>query len=421
MWSPINTKKTYKFSRNTSYWIAFLLSALFYAYQYIIRVAPSIMIKEISEKFGIDMSVMGQFAGFYYITYSLMHIPMGVLIDKYGPKTILSIGVLLSFSSLLFVLLSNNLTLLLIGRALSGLGSSVAILGSIKIIRFCFPKRFSQLLGLTAAIGVIGAMFAGYPLSISMTVFGFENSIIIICGSGIILSLLIYIFSPHIIKNGNCNQSLFAGLKEFIKNKEVIFIAIFAGLMVGPLEGFADIWGVEFLKNIFGFTSSKSAFYVSMIFFGICPGFFLIGYISNKYNSYYKPIIYCGLIMSIPFITIFYFGTMNLAISEILIMFAFFVVGLGSSYQIPAISKAALNVSNENSAVAASCTNGFIMFFGYFFHTIIGILLQTSEKYFSINNAFIISTSIVPICVLIGTIGFIYISKRKIKCNFDKK
>ena len=69
------------FSNSTSRtlaWGVWIIASVFYAYQYILRVMPNIMLSDIMQQFGISAATFGQFSGVYYIGYSLMHLPIGV-------------------------------------------------------------------------------------------------------------------------------------------------------------------------------------------------------------------------------------------------------------------------------------------------------------------------------------------------------
>ena len=63
-------------------WSIWMAASLFYAYQYILRVMPNIMMNDITQQFNIDATAFGQFSGIYYLGYSLMHLPIGIMLDR---------------------------------------------------------------------------------------------------------------------------------------------------------------------------------------------------------------------------------------------------------------------------------------------------------------------------------------------------
>src|SRR6186713_1319332 len=82
-------------------WGVWMIASIFYAYQYILRVMPNIMLDDIMQQFDISAATFGQFSGVYYIGYSLMHLPMGILLDRYGPKKIMTLCILLTVVGLM--------------------------------------------------------------------------------------------------------------------------------------------------------------------------------------------------------------------------------------------------------------------------------------------------------------------------------
>src|SRR5215213_258326 len=116
-------------------WAVWMIASVFYAYQYILRVMPSIMLDDIMQQFHIGAAVFGQFSGVYYIGYSLMHLPIGIMLDRYGPRKIMTGCILLTVIGLLPIIYAQSWMYPILGRALIGIGSSAAILGTFKIIR----------------------------------------------------------------------------------------------------------------------------------------------------------------------------------------------------------------------------------------------------------------------------------------------
>ncbi|MDR1590939.1 MAG: hypothetical protein LBR92_03015 [Puniceicoccales bacterium] len=79
-----------------------MVASLFYAYQHILRVMPSIMLADIMLRFRIDdSSTVGQFSGVYHIGYSLFHLPIGILLDRCGPQKVIPGCILLSIAGIL--------------------------------------------------------------------------------------------------------------------------------------------------------------------------------------------------------------------------------------------------------------------------------------------------------------------------------
>src|ERR1700722_6357998 len=81
-------------------WAVWMIASIFYAYQYILRVMPNIMLDDIMQQFHIGATTFGQFSGIYYIGYSLMHLPIGIMLDRFGPRKVMPVCILLTIIGL---------------------------------------------------------------------------------------------------------------------------------------------------------------------------------------------------------------------------------------------------------------------------------------------------------------------------------
>ena len=123
-------------------WTIWAVASIFYAYQYILRVMPSIMLDDLTSQFQMDAAVFGQFSGIYYIGYVGMMIPLGIILDKYGPKKVMTGCILLTVLGLLPIIWTDHWVYPILGRFLIGVGSAAAILGAFKIIRISFAEKY---------------------------------------------------------------------------------------------------------------------------------------------------------------------------------------------------------------------------------------------------------------------------------------
>ncbi|WP_419420873.1 MFS transporter [Legionella sp. D16C41] len=392
-------------------WIVWLLASIFYAYQYILRVMPSVMLDNITQHFHIDTTLYGQYSGIYYIGYSLMHLPIGIMLDKFGPKRVLTGCIFLSVVGLLPLIYAENWIYPVIGRALIGMGSSAAILGIFKIIRMTFNEQhFTRMLSLSVTIGLLGAIYGGGPLRYLYELVGYNNIIEIFAFFGILLTLLTYFVVPNLKETEQ--TTVLSNIKIVITNKKVILLCLFAGFMVGPLEGFADVWGPAFLKQFYGLNNSTASYLPSLIFLGMCFGAPALSFVAEKVGNYLLVITIAGLIMLLNFI-----GLITGLFTIESMMFAFTIVGVCCAYQILAIYKASTYTPEHVAGLTTAIANMIIMSFGYGIHTLIGLVINIFKQA-NFPHPFIYGISVIPVTLSIGVIGFLTLliieqSKRK--------
>ena len=401
-------------------WLSWLLGSLFYGYQYILRNLPNVVMPEMVTRFdSIDASSFGQFGGIYYITYAGLHIPMGMWLDKKGPKFVVPFCILCTVLGTMPILISDSWLLVCLGRALVGFGSAAAILGLFKIIHLGFPEnRFSMMLGIGATISVLIPV----PLSYVFDALGYDNLITYILYVGVLLAAVSVVVMPKVKESKANSLHIVQDLKSIWDRKMILIIGIFGGLMIGPLEGFVDVWGASFFKNIYGFAQVEAAFLPSIILVGFSVGTVLLPIIADKTKQYYNIMILAAFVMAILFTTLYI-----LKMPEMVIKIVLFLIGIFCAYQVIVVYKAITYVSENLVGLASSIVNMVMMAFGVFFHNIIGKLMHltwdgkvTDGVIVYSADSYLYALSIIPICLVCGGIGFIFVKhsqKNKLACE----
>lgn len=370
---------------------------------------PNIMLNDIMQQFDIGAATFGQFSGVYYIGYSLMHLPIGIMLDRYGPKKIMTICILLTVVGLMPLIFSEHWIYPIIGRFVTGIGSSAAILGVFKIIRMIFSEeRFPRMLSLSATIGLIGAIYGGGPISYMRENFGYQAVIQTFAIGGLLLAAITYWIIPDI--KTPTQKNIMSDIKEVLSNGRVILTCIFSGMMVGPLEGFADVWGTIFLKQVYGFEKNLAASMPSMIFLGMCFGAPVLSLIADKSGSYLGTIVGAGFTMAIGLTALIIWQ-----LPPVVLTLNFVSIGVCCAYQILAIYKASTYVREHVAGLATAIANMIIMIFGYVFHSVIGGVVNFMGGP-NETQALIFGTAVIPITLSIGVAGFtlLYVQSKQL-------
>lgn len=387
--------------------LVWLSLTLFYCYQYILRMLPNIIMPDIMNKYQIGAVEFGSFAGIYYIGYIAIHIPIGILLTRFGGKKILPLCIALTASGLIPLVYFDFWGSVVIGRALTGIGSSAAIVGALQIFRIIYPDKFARMLGFTVSASLITVVYVGTPLASVIESIGINATINALICSGIALALITYLIMPKSAQEVS-HSDIWTDIKAVICNYKLLFTSLFAGFMVGPMEGFADAWGSSFMITVYGIEKAAADYLTLSILFGMFIGCIVLPYVADKTRMYLGVTIVSGIGMIICFVYMLS-GQAN----EQSLYYACLITGIFCAYQVVIISKIATYVSEERSGMAAAVANMIIMTFGWVFHNAIGMRLDKLWDGTLINGiksysseAFITSISIIPIAISLAVVGF---------------
>src|ERR1700752_649911 len=118
--------------------IAWVVAAVYYFYQYVMRSAPSVMMPQLSEAFGVSTLGLASIVGLFYYSYSPFSLVAGAAMDRLGPRRVVPIGAMVAgVGALLFATSSSGGGS--IGRLVQGVGGVFWLVGAIYIVAKYFP------------------------------------------------------------------------------------------------------------------------------------------------------------------------------------------------------------------------------------------------------------------------------------------
>lgn len=399
--------------------VLWCMANLFFAFQFIMRLSTGVLREQIMLDFQVDTSMFGSLSGYYYLGYGLSQIPFGLLLDRFSYRIIASLAIMCTAIGALLFATTTNWQILLLSRFLIGFGSGIGFLSVAKITKACFDEKYhSMLIGLSFTLGLVGAVFSTTPLVILFKNYGHKQILLLISfitfGMGGLTYLCGKINLPQsaIQSNNTISRALFL----VFTNYRIILIGIAGGLLVGSLEGFADVWAMPFLNQVFGYSIIDSSKITMYVYFGMCVGGPILVYFANLLNSEYLIIIGTAILTILVFIILFTCNDLSMTILCILML----VLGILCCYQVLIFNIASNIMGNSSTGLVISTINCMNMSFGYVFHSIIGQIfvynwsgkLSEHGTALYLKEDFVRALSTVPICAGLGVIIFIFLLKK---------
>ena len=381
-------------------WLAWGCGALFYAYQFTLRVAPSVMANDLMRDLSLDACSFGLLASIYYYGYALFQVPSGSLLDIFGARrVVLSFIFMCAVGALCFM--SPYLWLVYVGRLLIGIGSAVSFLACVKIAATYFaPERMAFITGLSVLIGTLGALGGGAPLAHGVSVWGWRPlmGVLVLMAVGLFVASFVWVKKPPVEeKPAEQTGSLLEQIKSLLTNGQTWIIALYGVLMYVPLSAFCDLWGPASLMALYDLSATEAAFLVSVVYIGLGVGAPLSSLVLAFVKSYRLCFWGSSLLGALSFAMLLVGFALPYAVLFVLML----VIGLAIAPQIMAFPL----VTQLNPARIAGTASGFhnmiCMLSGVIAQPLVGSLLKSLVPLGGVPQArdFAISLTVVPIAL----------------------
>lgn len=412
-------------------WFICALGALFYSYEYLLRMSPSVMAENLMRFYHLTGAQYGYLSGsYYYYSYVAMQILVGVMMDKVGPRRLLTFACFLCAIGAYLFACSEHIIFAIIGRFLIGLGSAFAFVGAAKLATIWLkPRYFALMSGIIFCLGMIGAAFGDIVLRVIVDSAGWQTAMISAAVAGVILAIIIWSIVRDInpyFENQHLHHlsmpGMFEGLKLALKNPQIWLCGIVGCLLYLFLSAFAELWGPAYLAQAHGIDRVHAANANSMVFIGCAIGAPIWGLISDFIGSRRIPIICAAITAIMMFCVLLYVQSLSvLAIYIILFLFGFF-----SSVQILIFAIAREVTSIKISGTAIGLVNMLVMIGGIVFPPAIGKILDINWTGVMVDgarvysaHAYTLALSLLPLGIFFGIILTLYIRETHCEVHME--
>ena len=350
--------------------VAWLVTAVYYFYQYSLRSAPAVMMPQLADAIGLTAMGVASLAGLFYYGYSPFSLVAGVAMDRLGPRKVVPIGAAaVGVGALLFA--SGNTEAASVGRVLQGVGGVFALIGAAYIATTNFPaSRAATLIGATQMFGMAGGS-AGQVVvgpmigaGVSWSTFWMGMGI-----TGLVISVLLFVLLPKptpkptpAAQRDDWMKSAVSALGTVFRNPQSILCGMIAGLLFIPTTIFDMIWGVRYLQEARGFDYASAVLRSSMVPLGWIIGCPLLGFVSDRIGRR-KPVILAGGVVLLLTLAWILFGRAN--------VFPPYIIGLVAGVASGAAMLTYTVIKEANPPEVSGTSTGVVNFLNFTFSALL--------------------------------------------------
>lgn len=260
----------------------FLPFAAGYFLSFLFRTINAAISPALSTEFGLDAAENGLLASVYFLFFAGAQLPIGVLLDRYGPRRVHGVLLIIAVGGAALFGNADGYLELVLGRAMIGLGVAAALMAGLKAVVMWFPKeRIALVNGWMIMLGSLGAVTATAPTDWLLNCIGWRSLFGVLTIATLLTAALIYFVVPE--RRGSASSNTASGtLRSIFSDPRFWRIAPLSATCIGSSWALHALWASSWLADVEGFDRQSLVNQLFMMALGISLGALLLGAIADR-------------------------------------------------------------------------------------------------------------------------------------------
>ncbi len=240
----------------------------------------------LSAEFSLSAADLGFLTGAYFLSFGLFQIPLGVLLDRFGPRRMDGLLLVLAAAGAFSFSHANSFAGLVLARALIGLGVSACLMASIQAFVLWFPaERTSTMIAIAFSIGGLGAITASSPLDAALHHYSWRDIFTALSLSTVALSAIFFLWVPEHSRVGGpvrVREQL-AGLGGLARDPAFWRVALAIGANQCAVVGLFTLWITAWLRDVAGYDRAHAAAGLAWVSVALIAGYLVFGRLGDAW------------------------------------------------------------------------------------------------------------------------------------------
>ena len=396
-------------------WVIWSLCTVFVIWLFAIQTGYAVVSPDIQKTAVLTVAQISLAGSVYTWAFALCQFFSGALLDRFGSRPLLAIGVAFVTAGAFLYAQTTNMGTLVAAQIVLAVGSSFGFVGAGYIGGQWFPAaRYGLMFGLVQTLASLGSAFGQPAISWQLGQMTWQQ---LLNGFGALGVLLIVLFAllvrnptpgPEQLRQATATvrpplvSSIFKSLGACFSNRNVVLSSVLAGVSFGSMLAMGVLWGPR-LMEARGADSSLAAVMTAMSWLGLAVGAPLFNLLSDHWHNRRTPAIVGVLLQAVAIALLIYLPKQTTSVS----MVAMFAVGLFAGAHMLGFTVAGESVSGALVGSAAAIVNGICFIVGGVLQAVPGKILPSHPSLSDYGSALLM----MPILLLVGAAAGFFIKE----------
>jgi sugar phosphate permease len=283
--------------------LIFLTLSALYFFSMFYRFSNAVISPNLVKDLGLNAETLGILGGAFFYSFTLLQIPMGPMLDRVGPRIVVSVSSFIGALGAFLFAFGNSFFMVFFGRILIGVGMSSVLMGSMKVFVLYFPQeRFATLVGILLSVGMFGTIFAASPLAYFTSAIGWRTMFMLAGAGTILLTLLVFraldvekrVDGESVSPSGS-EAGVFQSIRLILKSPIFWQLGVVAFFRYGTISSLQGLWLAHYLISAKGYSPVQTGNFIILLAIGAIVGGPVAGQLSDRVLHSRKGLVLVGL------------------------------------------------------------------------------------------------------------------------------
>ena len=273
------------------------LAAIYLVSQFL-RNSVGVIAPDLAREIGLTAAEIGLLSSAFFLSFAAAQVPLGVALDRYGPKRCMLVCAAIALAGTLLFALAATPAGLIAARVLMGLGSSCYLMAPLALYARRFPpERFTVLAGIQISIGTIGTLLVTAPLAWASAGIGWRATFLVVAGLVVICALLVAVVvseeDPAQPAHRETLRESLAGVVEVTRMRSFVPLFLMNFMSYSSYVLIVGLWGGPYLAHVYGYGLTARGDLLMLPALSHIVGVVAWGYAERLFGAY-KPLVVVG-------------------------------------------------------------------------------------------------------------------------------
>ncbi|MCU0538949.1 MAG: MFS transporter [Desulfobacterales bacterium] len=259
--------------------------ALGYFLSLLFRVVNSVIAPDLVNGLGLGPSELGLLTATYFIAFAAFQLPLGILLDRFGPRTVQAVLLLFAASGAALFAAAEGIVGLAVGRALIGLGVSSCLMAAFKAFTLWFPReQWPRVNGFQLAAGGLGAMAATTPVQAALSVTDWRGIFLLLTFVAAVAAAAVFWVVPERKGPGGTGTAAgqFKGVVQVFTSPVFWRVTPLATASQATFMSVQSLWAGPWLRDTAGLARGEVAAVLMWLAAAMALGYIALGALSER-------------------------------------------------------------------------------------------------------------------------------------------